>query len=161
MKKILFIIAVVLISITATAQIKSATLQASGLTCSMCNLSIKKSLEKLPFIEQIKPNVETATYEIAFKENTAIVLEDLQKAVKKAGFSVAKLSFTSSFNNVSIANKNTFELNGISYYIINPKSNVLNGSIAFQIIGKDYTGEKDFKRHKQKLNPQFVNVIQL
>lgn len=161
MKKILFIIAVVLISITATAQIKSATLQASGLTCSMCNLSIKKSLEKLPFIEQIKPNVETATYEIAFKENSAIVLEDLQKAVKKAGFSVAKLSFTSSFNNVSIANKNTFELNGISYYIINPKSNVLNGSIPFQIIGKDYTGEKDFKRHKQKLNPQFVNVIQL
>ncbi len=161
MKKIVFIIAVVFTSITASAQIKSATLQASGLTCSMCNLSIKKSLEKLPFIEQINPNVETATYEIAFKENGAIVLEDLQKAVKKAGFSVAKLSFTSSFNNVSITNKNIFELNGISYFIINPKNSVLNGSIAFQIIGKDFTGEKDFKKHKQKINPEFVNVIEL
>ncbi len=161
MKKIIFMATVVFIGITATSQITSASLQASGLTCSMCNLSVKKSLEKLPFIKDIKPNVETATYQITFKENSNVVLDDLQKSVKKAGFSVAKLSFTSNFNNVSIADKNTFQFNGISYYIINANTKVLDGSINFQIIDKNFTAEKDFNKHKLKLNPSFVNVIQL
>ena len=165
MKKIIIIIAVVFISITANSQIISSSLQASGLTCSMCNLSIKKSLEKLPFIKEVKPNIETATYQIIFNDTANIVLYDMQKAVKKAGFSVARLFFTANLNNVSINGTNSFTINGISYYIVNATSKTLNGNIQFQIIDKGFTADKDFAKHKLKLKASadntIINVIQL
>jgi hypothetical protein len=46
MKKVFFI-AVMLLSLGSYAQFKSASLQASGLTCSMCSKAVFKALEKV------------------------------------------------------------------------------------------------------------------
>ncbi len=165
MKNILFVAIALLFSLTAQAQIKRAELQVSGLTCSMCNLSVKKSLEKIPFIKSIKADVETATYQIAFSDNRVIAFADIQNAVKRAGFSVAKLSFTSYFNNLAVAENTQINLGGSSYYVVASKTKTLQGEVAFQIVDKGFMLDKDFKKYQAKLKSStekpLINVVQL
>jgi copper chaperone CopZ len=73
------------------AQIESVKIQASGLTCSMCSRAIYKSLLKVPSVAKVEEDIQHSTYTIQFKDHAKIVLDDLRKAVKDAGFSVAKL----------------------------------------------------------------------
>jgi hypothetical protein len=70
MKSISFILVAICMMLSiqiSNAQIQRATLQASGLTCSMCNLSIKKNLEKIAFISKVTPNLANASYELELK----------------------------------------------------------------------------------------------
>src|SRR4051812_14577911 len=103
MKKILIVL-LLLWSIPAFSQIKSASLTASGLTCSMCSKAIYKALLKVPFIESVAPNVEKSFFFIQFKEGSKVVIDDVKKAVENAGFSVASMQVTAFFNSVEIYN---------------------------------------------------------
>ena len=131
MKKIIIVLLLVATTTFANAAITKVSLQVSGLTCSMCNLSVKKSLQKLPFVQDINADVETAIYTLTFKGGENVVLEDIQKAVKKAGFSVANLTFTSNFNNILIPQSNQIIVDGNTYNIINPTSKKLSGNIEY------------------------------
>jgi len=54
MKKFIFFIVIVLINVTISeAQIKKATLQASGLTCAMCAKSVYTNLTSLSFVDNV------------------------------------------------------------------------------------------------------------
>jgi copper chaperone CopZ len=66
MKTFLFLIATIL-SLATTAQVSKVTIQASGLTCSMCSNSINKSLKTIDFIQNVNPNIQTSSFEITFK----------------------------------------------------------------------------------------------
>ena len=50
--KQLFVIIAVLFAVSAQAQVSKVSLQASGLTCSMCSNSINKSIQSLDYIEK-------------------------------------------------------------------------------------------------------------
>ena len=80
MKKFLFII-LLAFSIPAIAQIKSASLTASGLTCSMCSKAIYKSLLQVPTVKVVRVDIKNSKYNIEFKEGTNVVLDDIKKAV--------------------------------------------------------------------------------
>jgi copper chaperone CopZ len=150
MKKILFFTLVTILSFTANAQITSVHLQASGLTCSMCNLSIKKSLEKLPFVASIKPNVEKATYDISFKTGADVSLAEIQQAVVKAGFSVAKLKFTVNAASATNVSSNGFELNGFSYNLVDAELSNIATEQTFMVTDKGFLSDKEFKKFKLK-----------
>ena len=165
MIRIITILLLVVITISTNAQISKVSLQASGLTCSMCNLAVKKSLQKIPFVQDIKADVETATYTLTFKEGQKVELNDIQQAVKKAGFSVSKLIFTSNFNNIAIPQNNQITIDGNTYNLISPSSKKLNGNIDLKIVDKDFVSEKEFKKYKAKLiinsQKQVFNVISI
>ncbi|MEO0312149.1 MAG: hypothetical protein RIQ89_1806 [Bacteroidota bacterium] len=166
MKKIILILSIAFIAQIATAQITKGTLQASGLTCSMCNLAIKKSLEKISFIDTIVPNVETASYELTFKEGTSVNLQEIKNAVEKAGFSVAQLSFTVNRKSLENLNNNTFTINGFTYNIISRLPiNKANGTPSFYITDRGFLSEKKYKKFKSankiSENELIINIAQL
>ena len=76
MKMIFFLIAF-LFSIVIHAQVKSVTIQASGLTCSMCSNSIFKALKTLHFVEKADANIKTSSFEISFKPGADIDFDKL------------------------------------------------------------------------------------
>jgi copper chaperone CopZ len=76
------------------AQIKSAEVLASGLTCSMCSKAIFKALSQLDFVDTVKVNIETSVYQLSFKKDSAVKIEGIRDAVYDAGFAIAKLSIT-------------------------------------------------------------------
>ena len=92
--KLFFILCSFVFAVNANAQIKSAEVLASGLTCSMCSKAIFKALSKLDFVDTVKVNIETSVYQLKFKKESAITIEGIRDAVYDAGFAIAKLSIT-------------------------------------------------------------------
>ena len=80
MKKILLFISVVLITATSFSQFTSATLQASGLTCSLCSKAVKVALEEVVFVKEVNVDIKNQEYSIIFKENTDIDFDALKNA---------------------------------------------------------------------------------
>lgn len=86
MKKSILIMILALASVQIRAQVTSATLVASGLTCSMCSKSIFKALEKVSFVEKVDVDIEKSSYSISFRKGADVVPDELKKAVEDAGF---------------------------------------------------------------------------
>lgn len=95
MKLKLFFVACSFVFVGSTnAQIKSAEVLASGLTCSMCSKAIFKALSHLDFVDTVKVNIETSVYQLNFKKDNTVKIEAIRDAVYDAGFAIAKLSIT-------------------------------------------------------------------
>ena len=92
--KLLFVAFSFVLVGSINAQIKSAEVLASGLTCSMCSKAIFKALSQLDFVDTVKVNIETSVYQLSFKKDSAVKIEGIRDAVYDAGFAIAKLSIT-------------------------------------------------------------------
>ena len=147
MKKILLVIIGLLIALSSFAQIKSATLSASGLTCSMCSKAIYKALSKIPAVRSVDADIEGSKYHIIFKEGAAIVLDDLKKAVENAGFSVAALQVTAHFPPTAIANDTHIEYGGSTYHFLNVSAETISGDKTFTVVDKRFLPDADYRRY--------------
>jgi len=159
MKKIMYIIAIVLVPFLGTAQIKSASLQASGLTCSMCSNSVLKSLKTVSSIKKIDSDVETSTFQITFKKGTDVDLDALHKAVVKAGFSVANLKFVANVNDLKVKNESKAVIDGKTFHFVNTKEKTLNGDVTFKLLDKNFVSAKEFKKNKDKLYSDLTGKV--
>ncbi|MES1224202.1 MAG: heavy-metal-associated domain-containing protein, partial [Bacteroidota bacterium] len=94
MKRIAILLVVLMTGFLSRAQFTKATLQASGLTCAMCNNAINKALKGLAFVGTVKSDIKNASFDIVFKEGEAVDIDAIRAAVEDAGFFVAKLKVT-------------------------------------------------------------------
>jgi copper chaperone CopZ len=136
-----------LIQSVASSQIQSVSLQASGLTCSMCSRAIYKSLKKLPSVAKVQEDIAHSSYHIQFKDAQAVSLADLKKAVLDAGFSVAWMEVKANFNNVEVANDSSLTLSDFTFFFVDIQKQKLNGEKKLLILDKDYLLEKDRKKY--------------
>lgn len=146
MKKLIIIIACALLVNSASAQIEQVTLQASGLTCSMCSKAIFKALQKLPFADSLSSNIENSTYTLNFKSDAAVDFDAIQKAVENAGFSVSKMEVKANFSSVSVHNDAHIVLSGKALHFLDVKQQTLTGEHTFQIVDKNFVSAKTFKK---------------
>jgi len=147
MKKFL-LIALLLVGITpAFAQIKSANLTASGLTCSMCSKSIYKALLKVSAVKDIQVDIKNSSYNITFKEDVPVVLDQLKNAVENAGFSVASLQVTAHFEKTEVANDTHVTFQGNTYHFLNVPQQTLSGDKTFTVVDKNYLSAADRRKY--------------
>jgi len=147
MKKILLLLLAAIICIGGYSQFSKASLQASGLTCSMCSKAVKVALEKVSFVKEVKVNIKSQEYAITFKENADVDFDALKKAVEDAGFSVASFKVTGNFSEVNIQTDKHLQLDGKNFHFINSGDKVLNGEQTFTIVDKDFLSAKDYKKY--------------
>lgn len=138
---------VLVTSFSSRAQFTKASLQASGLTCSMCNNAIYKSLKAIPFVASVESNVKNASFEILFKENAAVEIDALKDAVEDAGFSVAAFTVTGKFDNVSVSNDKHIVVGNRHFHFLKVNDQVLNGEKTITIIDKGFLSVKNFKKY--------------
>lgn len=150
MKKIL-LIAAMLISVTSFAQIQSASLTASGLTCSMCSKAIYKALLKVPSIQKVDVDIEKSSYTILFKPNAQIFPDALKKAVEGAGFAIAQLRFTAKLPKTVHATETKLTLDGAKYRFIRPTGKTIEGLQSFTVVDKSYLSPGDWKRYAKDM----------
>ena len=146
MKKILFV-AAMLISLAVNAQVTKVSMQASGLTCSMCSNAINKSVKSLDFVENVRANIKTSTFEITFKPNTEVDFEELKKRVEDAGFFVSQFVATFRFNNVHVKENEPIKIGDKTLRFINVKGQALNGDKAIRILNKGFVSSKEYKKN--------------
>ena len=145
--KNLIIVALVLFSFTANAQVKGVTIQASGLTCSMCSNSIFKALQKLDFVDKVDANIKTSSFEISFKPNAVVDFDKLKAKVEDAGFFVANFTVTYNFNAIAIANDKHINLGNTVFHFLNVKDGVLSGEKKIRFLDKGFVSAKEFKKN--------------
>ena len=148
MKKLIAIGAIML-SLSGMAQFTEASLQASGLTCSMCSKAIFKALEKIDFVDSIRADIKSSTYRIVFKKDKQVDFDALSKAVTDAGFSVAKLRVTGNFESAAIKNDAHVTVDGKVLHFINVKPQTLQGITTVTLLDKNFVSSKDFKKNRQ------------
>lgn len=146
MKTFLFLIAAT-ISIVSSAQVSKVSLQASGLTCSMCSNSINKALKTIDFVQNVNPNIKTSTFEITFKEGSSVDFDKLKKKVEDAGFTVASFIAFVNFNNTEVKANEPVKIGDKTFYILNAKEKSLNGAKQVRIVDKGFVSTMDFKKN--------------
>ena len=146
MKKLIFILLLGLFTATVQAQFTKASLQASGLTCSMCNNAIYKALKALPFVASVDANVKTATFNIAFRDNVAADIDALKNAVEDAGFSVSSFNVTGKFDHVAIGNDKHIVIGDRHFHFVKVNDQVLNGEKTITIVDKGFLSVRNFKK---------------
>ena len=143
------ITAMFLFSITAFAQVTSVSLQASGLTCSMCSNAINKSLQSLSFVEQVTANISNSTFDILLKPGSQVDFDQLKKKVEDAGFFVANLAATFECNNVSIENDSHTVINGMTFHFLHSTDQILNGIRTMRLLDKGFVTAREYKKNGQ------------
>jgi len=146
MKKIFFLL-LVCFGFTANAQISKASLQASGLTCSMCSKAVKTALEEVGFVEKVQVDIKNQQYNLTFKENNTVDLDALSKAVQDAGFSVASLKVTASVNNTKLGKDEHLVIGGQTFHFLNAANQTVDGPVTFSVVDKGFVSAKEFKKY--------------
>ena len=147
MKRWLLFIIVTGVGVSLQAQFSKATLQATGLTCAMCSNAINKALQKVPFVESVKPDIKNSSFGIVFKKDARVDIDALKDAVEDAGFSVGSLKLTGNFNEVKIATDQHVKIGNDNFHFLNVKSQVLNGEQTIFVVDKNFVTEKQFKKY--------------
>lgn len=151
--KITFFLAALLVSMFANAQVIKISLQASGLTCSMCSNSINKALHKLDFVDQVDADIKTYTFEITFKPNSYIDFDKIKAKVEGAGFSVASFIVTMHFDDV-VAHENVPVIIGDKQLLfVNKDEQRLTGEQRFRILDKGFVSLKEYKSNTYPTMP--------
>jgi copper chaperone CopZ len=144
MKKIFLLLAIV-VSMAAKAQVTKVSLQASGLTCSMCSNAIDKALKTLDFVDRVDADVKSYTFEISFKPNAQVDFDKIKKKVEDAGFSVSRFVAAIHFNNVQLKDHGRVTIGNYTFSIINGKEQSLNGIQKVRLLDKGFVSPKEYK----------------
>lgn len=156
MKNLIFAMGLILISQSTPAQFYKATLQASGLTCSLCSKAVKEALEAVPFVQEVKVDIKSQEYKIGFKENSYTDFDALQKAVEDAGFSVALLKITGQVSNVQAQQDKHVVMDGKNFHFLNGNNQLLNGEVTFTLAEKNFLAAKDLKKYSKASQQECV-----
>lgn len=147
MKNIIIIISLLFFSAAANAQVKKVSIQATGLTCSMCSNAIYKALKSIDFVDKVDANIKNSTFEITFKPNAEVDFDKLKNKVEDAGFFVAGFYATIHFDNVKIKNEAPVETIGKNLMFLHVTNQELNGDKTIKFLDKGYVSAKEFKKN--------------
>lgn len=140
------------------AQFSSANLQASGLTCALCTRAINKSLEQLPFVASVTPDIKTSSFQIVFKNNSAVDIDAIRTGVEDAGFSVARLQLTGQFSQLPIKNDEHVMLGGRQFHFLKVADKQLDGVQTVTIVDKNFLLPKEFKKYSTATRMQCIQT---
>ncbi|MBC7874108.1 MAG: heavy-metal-associated domain-containing protein [Ferruginibacter sp.] len=146
MKKLLLIVIIALSAMSSRAQFTKATLQATGLTCAMCSNAVNKALQKVSFVESVKPDIKNSAFYIVFKANSPVEIDAIKEAVEGAGFSIGTLKLTAVFSDLKIEKDQHVKIGHENFHFLDGGSQVLNGEQAITIVDKNFVTEKQFKK---------------
>ncbi|WP_295770929.1 heavy metal-associated domain-containing protein [uncultured Mucilaginibacter sp.] len=157
MKSIKIFVALLAISISvAKAQFVKAELQVSGLTCSMCSKATEKSLRTLPFIGDIKTDLNRNLFTVTFKNTSPVDFEQMSKKVQGAGFSINQLKAFVDFDKLKVTN-NKFNYSGDTFHILNAPAKSLDGEVAITVVNKGFAPAATVKKYSPAMESKSGN----
>ncbi|MEJ1242207.1 heavy metal-associated domain-containing protein [Chryseolinea sp. T2] len=143
------------------AQFKSATIGVDGLTCSMCSLSVEKSIRKLPFVKDVIIDLNTTVAVVEFSDASGVEMRKLIKSVRDAGFSVRDLSASFIWQGRKSFDGAKFIYEDNMYLILNePKEVDQDAIINVTFLDRTFTQSNLYKQYADKLKKfESQNVI--
>lgn len=146
MKYLLILFTVTFFATHTNAQFTKASLQASGLTCSMCSKAVKNALEKVSFVSKVDVDIKSQQYNLSFKQEEAVDFDALAKAVEDAGFAVASLIVTADVPSMVVQKDKHIKIGSSYFHFLNARDQSLQGTASFTIVDKAFVPAKEFKK---------------
>jgi copper chaperone CopZ len=143
--KTFFLFTAIVLTMATKAQVSKVSLQASGLTCSMCSNAINKALKTLEFVDKVDADLKTYTFEISFKPNSSVDFDRIKEKVEKAGFSVSSFLATIHFKNVQVKTNQPVLIGDKNFLFINVQDQLFNGVKQIKILDKGFVSPKEYK----------------
>jgi hypothetical protein len=106
-------------------------------------------LQAKPFIQSVKSDIKNSSFNIVFKENADVDIDELRKAVEDAGFGIGSLKLTGNFKEVKIGNDTHVQIGDKNFHFLNVSDQVLNGEQTITIVDKDFLTAKQFKKFSE------------
>ena len=148
MRTLMLLIAFVWAGLSAHSQVTKVSLQASGLTCSMCSKAVQNALQNVPFVARVQVDIKNQQYNLTFKEGAVPDFDALGKAVDDAGFSVASMKVTATLPAAETLQKDEHvQIGGQYFHFLNANKQQLEGSVTFSLVDKAFVTAKEFKKY--------------
>ena len=145
--KAVIIALLMVFGIGAKAQINKVSLQASGLTCSMCSKAVKTALEEVSFVEKVQVDIKNQLYNLSFKEGSKVDFDALNKAVTDAGFSVAAMKVTATVPASKLEKDEHLKIGDQTFHFLNASNQNVEGQVSFSVVDKGFVTAKEFKKY--------------
>ena len=158
MKKIVWLFAIMLAAVQLNAQFTKATLQATGLTCAMCSNAINKALQAKPFVQSVRSDIKNSAFNIVFRENATVDIDEIRKAVEDAGFGIGSLKLTGNFKEVKIGEDMHAQVGDTHFHFLNAGSRVLDGEQTITVVDKNFLTVKQFKKISHTANMECIQT---
>lgn len=113
----------------------------------MCSKSILKSLQRVPYVQTVEPDVAHSSFNITFKEGAVVNPDELTRAVQNAGFSVSSFIAVIRFNNVPVQKDSHIVTAGLTMHILNISGKVLQGDQNILFVDKNFLSTKEHKNY--------------
>jgi copper chaperone CopZ len=146
-KTILTLFIALLTGSSAFANFVSAKVKVTGVTCSMCSNSVHKALSSLSFIDKIEVDLENAVFNVSFKPNVKVVIDEIKEKIEGAGFSVGQLVADFKFNNLNVSKDLHYDFEGNTYHFVNVQDKKLNDVVSIRFVDKGLTSGKEHKKY--------------
>jgi copper chaperone CopZ len=130
------------------AQFKEVSVGVNGLTCSQCSRSVEMRIRKLPFVADVKMNLEHTEGHVFFKKGQKVNIDKIADAVEDAGFSVRFMKAVFNFGNNEVPADKCYSFSGDSYTFINPGKTILKGDIPLTFLGDKFQEKRELKKWK-------------
>lgn len=139
----------------ANAQISKVTLQASGLTCSMCSNAINKSLSKVSYVTSVKANIKESSFDLTFTPNSIVNFDELKNKVEDAGFFVSTMTAEADLSTGKRMAVNKVQLPGMVIQFLKGMPATLSTKQTFTLVNKGFVSNKMFKQYSKLYAKEF------
>jgi copper chaperone CopZ len=143
--KNIFVLLAITISMAAKAQVSKVTLQASGLTCSMCSNAINKALKTLDFVDKVEADLKNYTFEISFRKTSTVDFDKIRRKVEDAGFSVSNFVASIYFDNLKLTGNQPVTVGNYTLFFVNCKNESLNGVKRIRVLDRGFISSREYK----------------
>jgi copper chaperone CopZ len=142
--KFIIVTIALLCATTLNAKITKVSIQASGLTCSMCSKAINTALKKVAFVAQVNSNIATSSFDVVFNNTAPVNFDALKAAVENAGFAVASFIFEVDNELPNLINNSHTQIDSMQMHFTIAGKTINNKK--FKIIDKGYLSAKAYKK---------------
>jgi copper chaperone CopZ len=158
MKSFYITLLVLGLAMTSRAQVTGVSLQAGGLTCSMCSKAVQNALQKVSFVDKVAVDIKTQQYNITFKDTSAVNFDALQKAVQDAGFSVVAFDVTARVHDLPLQKDHHLLIGRQYFHFLNATGKQVDGTIHFTVVDRSFTSAKNYKKYSGLTNMTCVQT---
>ncbi len=145
--KLLFSLLLSAVCFGSYAQVNKITIQASGLTCSMCSNAINKSLKTIPYVETVYSNIKSSSFDITVKPGADVNFDDFKKKVEDAGFSIAGLTAEVNFQRAKMEKDAHITLGKMNLHVVKFAGQQVQGPQTIRLLDKGFVSSKEYRQN--------------
>jgi copper chaperone CopZ len=145
MRRFLFFVGVFIFSfIRANAQLVSVEVAIDGFTCSMCAMSVENSIRQLPFVEEVKMDLNKSLAQIFFRKDKDISIRRISDKVYDSGFSVRYIHADYHFQDTILDDYSIYKSGKEEYHFLGTGKITLNGTYTIIFLNKRLISKKEY-----------------